>query len=99
MSHHFSAAARDELLHAAQWYLEDGGSVVAERYEWAVKRALELLERMPKIGRPAYPEVRVWALKRFPYTLVYRVQGEEITVVAVAHQSREPGYWIGRSLD
>jgi plasmid stabilization system protein ParE len=59
VSHRFSEVARDELLHAAQWYLEDGGSVVAERFEWAVKRALELLERMPKIGRPAYPGARV----------------------------------------
>jgi toxin ParE1/3/4 len=59
-------------------------------------RALNLLQFMPKIGRPAYPGVRTWALKRFPYTLAYRVYGQLITVLAVAHQSREPGYWEGR---
>ena len=42
-------------------------------------------------GPPNYPGVRTWAMKRFPYTLMYRVDGELITVVAVAHQSREPG--------
>lgn len=33
---------------------------------------------------------------RFPYTIVYRIRGDVIVVVAVAHQSREPGYWRGR---
>lgn len=96
MNHRFRPAARRELLEAAQWYLADGGPVVAEKFEWAVQRALDLLQFMPQLGRPSYPAVRTWALKRFPYTLVYSVEGELITVVAVAHQSREPGYWRGR---
>jgi plasmid stabilization system protein ParE len=33
---------------------------------------------------------------RFPYTIVYRVYQKVIVIVAVAHQSREPGYWRGR---
>lgn len=33
---------------------------------------------------------------RFPYTIVYRVTQNVIVVVAVAHQSREPGYWRER---
>ncbi len=62
----------------------------------AVQRALCLLEFMPRLGRPGYPGVRTWPLKHFPYTLAYRVKGGVITVMAVAHQSREPGYWRGR---
>lgn len=34
--------------------------------------------------------------RRFPYTVVYRLRGEEIVIVAVAHHSREPGYWSQR---
>jgi len=33
---------------------------------------------------------------RFPYTVVYRVQQDCVVIVAVAHQSREPGYWHRR---
>jgi toxin ParE1/3/4 len=51
---------------------------------------------MPQLGSPSYPGVRTWPLKHFPYTLVYRVKGTVISVIAVAHQSREPGYWTGR---
>jgi hypothetical protein len=35
-------------------------------------------------------------LKRFPYDIVVRELPEEIIVVAVAHQSRRPGYWQDR---
>jgi hypothetical protein len=53
---------------------------------------------MPRRGSPSYPGVRTWPLKQFPYTLVYRVKGEVISVLAVAHQSREPGV-LGGSVD
>jgi hypothetical protein len=35
-------------------------------------------------------------LKRFPYTLVFRVQESFLRVIAIAHQSRRPAYWAGR---
>ena len=94
--HDFGPQARQELLDATRWYLVDGGEPVAEQFESAVQRALRLLEFMPQLGRPSHPGVRTWSLKDFPYTLVYRVKGGVITVMAVAHQSREPGYWRGR---
>ena len=95
-THEFRPQARQELLNATQWYLADGGPAVAEQFEWAVERALRLLEFMPQLGSPNYPGVRTWPVKHLPYTLVYRVKGKVITVIAVAHQSREPGYWAGR---
>ena len=94
--HHFRPQAQSELLDATQWYLTDGGPAVAEQFERAVQRALRLLAFMPRLGSPSYPGVRTWPLKQFPYTLVCRVKGGVISVLAVAHQSREPGYWQGR---
>lgn len=96
MTREFRPQAWQELIDAARWYLDDGGPAVAEQFEAAIERALRLLDWMPQIGSPGFPGVRTWALRRFPYTLVYRVQDEVITVIAVAHQSREPGYWRGR---
>lgn len=92
----FRAAARHELLEAGQWYLQDGGPAVAEGFEWAVQRALQLLAFMPTLGTPGYPDLRLWPLKHYPYTLVYSVQADVLSIVAVAHQSRAPGYWQGR---
>jgi toxin ParE1/3/4 len=93
----FRPAARKELSAALQWYLSEGGPGVAERFSWAIRQTTDMLTIAPHLGtpHPSSPS-RSWPLKRFPYTLVYRVQGELLTVVAVAHQSREPGYWVGR---
>lgn len=32
-------------------------------------------------------------LKRFPYGIIYVRKGDVLTVVAVMHLSRKPGYW------
>ena len=34
--------------------------------------------------------------RRFPYKIVYRLRTDDIVIVAVAHDSREPGYWHDR---
>lgn len=96
MKHGFRPAARQELLEAVQWYLAEGGPSAAEKFESAVERAIKLLQFMPLLGKQDYPNARTWPLTRFPYTLVYRAGEGQFTVLAVAHQSREPGYWVGR---
>lgn len=96
MSFHFIPAAERDLLAAVQWYLNDGGPVPAELFETAVVRAARLLARMPGMGTPWRSGARTWPLRTFPYTLVYRPQGDGIQILAVAHQSRDQGYWAGR---
>ena len=54
-----------------------------------------MLMRQPALGTPVVGETRKLRLGKFPYSVVYRVHGEVITVIAVAHQRREPQYWVG----
>ncbi len=35
-------------------------------------------------------------MERFPYILIYQVRSDTIEFVAIAHTSREPGYWLKR---
>jgi toxin ParE1/3/4 len=37
-------------------------------------------------------------LKRFPFSIIYRIMPTHIDVLAVAHQRRRPAYWLGRSV-
>jgi len=41
-------------------------------------------------------DVRRFALVRFPYAVVTGLVSGERAVIAVAHTSREPGYWHAR---
>jgi hypothetical protein len=42
-------------------------------------------------------DVRRFKLTRFPYSLAFQVTGNDVAVIAVAHQSRAPFYWRARA--
>jgi toxin ParE1/3/4 len=42
-------------------------------------------------------EFRFAILRKYPYAVIYRERSEDVVqVIAVAHTSREPGYWKDR---
>jgi toxin ParE1/3/4 len=65
----------------------------ADEIDVAISRIVESPLRYPAGEHGTREYVLPW---RFPYTLVYRLNENLIVVVAVAHQSREPGYWRHR---
>ena len=81
---------------AVDWYMGDGAYVAAEDFVNTLGQAISLLCDFPAMGEQAMHNTRMLALQRFPYSLIYRMQGEEIRIIAVAHHSRRPGYWAGR---
>lgn len=50
----------------------------------------------PWPGLPPGLGVRRFLLHRFPYAIAYRVEGDHLTVYAVAAHRRRPGYWVSR---
>lgn len=55
-------------------------------------RALE----NPESGQLVKSDLRRMLFRKFPFAIIYGVEDENIVVVAVSHQRREPGYWKGR---
>lgn len=93
----FHRLAGREYRDARDWYAVRSASV-AERFRIAVDRAAGRIaaeaESLPVLSGP-YRRVRV---RGFPYLLIFRRRSPEVfMVVAVAHTSRRPGYWRGRS--
>lgn len=89
-------AARQELSDALDWCQARYGPRVAARLLRRFNLAGKMLMREPGLGTPAFGGARTLPLRQFPYTLVYRVDGAVCDVVALQHQSRMPGYWVGR---
>lgn len=88
--------AMREFDAAFEWSKNAFGHATATRLQRRFEQAGRMLMRQPEIGMPTPGPARKLPLGKFPYTLVYRVQGDVITVIALAHQSRMPGYWKGR---
>jgi hypothetical protein len=93
-------AAAAELDAAANWYnLQRPG--LGFEFDQAIDAALDLLEDdvIPLTGMPGEvgrSGMKRLTLKRFPYDIVVRLSPGEVLVLAIAHQSRRPGYWRGR---
>lgn len=56
----------------------------------------ELLPLLPYPGKAGAAGAKRVILKRFPCDIVIVERSAECVVVAVAHQSRRPGYWRER---
>lgn len=92
----YEPAARAEVSEATRWYLDVAGPTIAEAFEREIDAAVRLLLRFPGLGAPGPRASRKLRLDGFPYTLHYQLDGELIRILALAHQSRRPGYWRGR---
>ncbi len=92
----FHPFAEQELVDAAAYYEEQNQGLGLE-YLSEVERAVNLLTRYPEAGSVFRGFVRRLILPRFPYSLLYRIVGEDqIRIMAVAHHKRKPWYWIDR---
>lgn len=65
----------------------------------AIEHVLHLLRHHPDAGTIVRRGARKWPLSKFPYLLVYRVDGDDLIVLAVAHMRRRPGFWLERLRD
>jgi len=89
--------AEAELLDAMRYYEERQSGLgldLHDRVAETLGNVSEAPDRFPVYeGKRLRRQYRRAVVKRFPYIVVYRVRKGEILVVAVAHTSREPGYW------
>jgi len=93
----FHPGADAEVEAETRYYRRQAGREVSTRFVEAVEQAARLAFEFPNAGSEGIANTRRLQLKGFPHSLVYRLVGEEIVVFAVAHHSREPGYWRARS--
>jgi len=84
--------ARLELDQSAQYY-EGRRPGLAADFIREFEKTYERIKVHPLSGSQFCKTIRYQLLNRFPYSVYYIVDGEVITVLAVAHQHRKPGYW------
>lgn len=91
----FLPEAVAETAAARAWYAELG-AVAVEGFEADLSAAVALVAELPEAWPAYHLGTRRLLLRRYPFALVYRIDGSRIEVVAVAHLRRRPGYWGAR---
>ena len=94
-----SAEADDELVDAACWY-ESHREGLGDSFLNAVDTTVARIAEAPHVGSmvPAVSDqaIRRRPVQRFPYHIVYMELPDHLRVLAIAHDRRRPGYWMGR---
>jgi hypothetical protein len=92
-SYHPEADA--EIQTAAAWYLSRSpvaATGLAEEFD----RVMAMIQQFPVLQPAHDARHRFAVLRRYPYRVVCRPEGECIRVIAFAHSRRPAGYWPGR---
>ncbi len=94
------AEAQAEASEAACWYDDRQVGLGEEFVEALAKRLAEIEEHPDRFSRletiRTTREIRRTLVRRFPYNVIYEVLPDEVIVLAIAHTSRRPRYWIKR---
>lgn len=91
----FHSEALEELTAEAVYY-EAQSSGLGARFASEVEAATHIAAEFPEMGAPFKHGTRRVFPKKFPFSVVYRIQQDEIVVLAAAPDARKPGYWRDR---
>ena len=84
-----------EAQAAAHGYRERSPAA-ADAFLAELDRTIEKIAVDPGIWPRYVAGTQRFLLKRFPFSVVFRLVSNRIQVVAIAHRRRKPGYWKGR---
>ena len=92
----FHEAAELEAAETIEWYEENEqglGISLRMAIEHSIDRIVQFPFSFPVIYRS---DIRRALTGRFPYSVIYRVEENTISIVSVFHSSRNPIIWKGR---
>jgi plasmid stabilization system protein ParE len=87
--------AQAELIEAAKFYHDRvpglGADLLGE-----VDRSVGRILQTPTRWRTIQEDIRRYYIERFPCSIIYRVEGNKLRILAFKHNRRKPEYWKHR---
>lgn len=87
--------AEQDIDYAFGWYRINAPHV-ANRFLDALDAVFALIVERPELFPVAYRDLRRATVRRFPFSVYYRVNDADVTVFAVLHQHRADEIWRKR---
>ena len=69
---------------------------LGKEFSEEIEKTIERISTDPTSWEKVTKTIHRCRTRKYPYGLLYEVQGEQIVVVAVMHLRRKPGYWKDR---
>ena len=80
-------------IRAEETYYRKRSVVAADAFLAELDRAFGLILAAPERWPVVWKGARKFRLRRYPHSVVYRIEGSIVRVIAVAHGRRRPEYW------
>jgi len=87
--------AEADLAEAKAWY-DDRSPRLGDDLLECIEEVFDRLRRAPRLNGEVFQDLRIALVRRFPYSVVCRVDEDQLTVVAIYHTRRDPRGWQGR---
>lgn len=95
MTFQYHPEAAKELTSSIQYY-EDKSTGLGAEFLDEIEEAIAQALAYPQSGSILTEQDRRILLNRFPYEIIYNVFEDIITITAIKHLKRKPGYWKSR---
>lgn len=92
----FNRRASREVTRIAEDY-EAESPGLGEEFPAELDHALDAVERHGQMMARVRDDIRLVKLKRFPYGVYYRLEGDSARVLIVKHHRRHPDYGLDRT--
>lgn len=86
----------DAKFREAVRYYESEAPGLGLAFAAEVRNAVSEIITNPKAATRLESGIRRRLVRRFPYGLLYSLEGDVLVIIAVAHQKRRPRYWEAR---
>ncbi len=92
----FHPDVASEIKSSYIWYQSQAEGLGEDLLE-ELESAFEAIVELPKTWPLFQKEFRRYLLSKFPFSVIYRKNGNVIYIVSVMHNSKKPYYWLHRT--
>jgi plasmid stabilization system protein ParE len=92
----FHPLARQEFYEADAYYTKVAKELAAS-FRFEIERAVTRMRLNPLLCPPyGRGSFRKCFVRKFPYVIYFFVLDDSIWITSIAHERRQPGYWLNR---
>jgi plasmid stabilization system protein ParE len=91
----FHPEANQDFRDAIEWY-RTRSPLVATEFRVTVSSVIRHIVKAPQRWPKYLHGTRRFVLHRFPFSIIYLDDPDALSILAVAHNKRKPGYWKQR---
>ena len=95
MRYRMMSPAEIELLAAIEYYHRERPGLGLE-FALEVQCAICRIQEHPFAWTKLETDIRRCPVTRFPFSIRYLLEKQEIVIIAIMHHKRKPGYWRTR---